>query len=143
MGIIPFKISSMVEAVNPIKLWEYLAAGIPVVTTAIPEAEKYPGLVLFSSNEKSFMENVETALYHDNPAARRQRMELARLNSWTARARQTIGIIEETLAQKGVDSQHYSPRSFPEISGKSICFNRIKVAVKEPVNIDLRAKRRK
>jgi len=143
VGIIPFKISSMIEAVNPIKMWEYMASGIPVVTTAIPEAEKYPGLVLFSENEESFMENVKSALYDDNSAQRMQRMDLARQNSWTARARQIIAIIEENLARKGVDSQQNLPITLPVISRKRVSrFHSIQIAVRESINIDLRELRR-
>lgn len=40
VGIIPFKVNNLTRAVNPIKLREMLAAGCPVVTTALPEAEK-------------------------------------------------------------------------------------------------------
>ncbi|PKM77855.1 MAG: hypothetical protein CVU90_05245 [Firmicutes bacterium HGW-Firmicutes-15] len=142
VGIIPFKISSMVEAVNPIKMWEYLAAGIPVVTTAIPEAGKYSGLVLFSENEQAFMDNVKAALYHDNPAIKLQRMDLARNNSWTARARQIIAIMEENLARKGVYPEHQLPISLPTISRRSSRLHCIDIGVKRSINIDLRPDRR-
>ena len=143
VGIIPFKISSMVEAVNPIKMWEYMAAGIPVVTTAIPEAGKYPGLVLFSENEEAFMENVKAALYHDNPACKSQRMDLARNNSWTARARQIIAIMEANLARKGVYAEQQLPVSLPTIFPRSSRLHCIDIAVKGSINFDLRRERRK
>ena len=41
MGIIPFVINELTRAVNPIKLREMMAAGCPVVSTALPEVEKY------------------------------------------------------------------------------------------------------
>jgi glycosyltransferase involved in cell wall biosynthesis len=41
VGIIPFAINELTRAVNPIKLREMLAAGCPVVSTALPEVEKY------------------------------------------------------------------------------------------------------
>ncbi len=37
VGLIPFKINDLTEAVNPIKLREYLAAGLPVLSTPLPE----------------------------------------------------------------------------------------------------------
>lgn len=37
VGIIPFKINDLTRAVNPLKLREMLAAGCPVVSTALPE----------------------------------------------------------------------------------------------------------
>ncbi len=143
VGIIPFKISSMVEAVNPIKMWEYLAVGIPVVTTAIPEASKYPGFVLFSENEEAFMENVKAALYHDNPTRKSQRMNLARNNSWTARAQQIIDIMEENLARKGVYTEEHFSISLPAISRRSSRLHYIDIEVKRSIDIDNRGERRR
>jgi glycosyltransferase involved in cell wall biosynthesis len=39
VGLIPFVINELTAAVNPIKLREYLSAGMPVVATALPEIE--------------------------------------------------------------------------------------------------------
>jgi glycosyltransferase involved in cell wall biosynthesis len=38
VGLVPFKINELTKAVNPIKLREYLAAGLPVVSTPLPES---------------------------------------------------------------------------------------------------------
>jgi glycosyltransferase involved in cell wall biosynthesis len=40
-GIIPFAVNGLTRAVNPIKLREMLSAGCPVVSTALPEVERY------------------------------------------------------------------------------------------------------
>jgi glycosyltransferase involved in cell wall biosynthesis len=39
IGLVPFKINELTLAVNPIKLREYLAAGLPVISTPLPEAK--------------------------------------------------------------------------------------------------------
>lgn len=101
VGIIPFKQSKMMESVNPIKMWEYLAAGLPVVTTAIPETHKYEELVWVSYDHEEFLNNVHRALYDDDPRLRRLRMEIAEQNSWDHRAQQIIEIVEERLREKG------------------------------------------
>lgn len=101
VGIIPFKNTSMVEAVNPIKMWEYMGAGLPIVSTAIPEARKYQDLVLYSENSDIFIRNIQQALFNDSPEKRESRIRLAEQNSWQARARQIVGIIENKLAEKG------------------------------------------
>jgi hypothetical protein len=41
IGLIPFVVNDLTKAVNPIKLREMLAAGVPVVSTALPEVENY------------------------------------------------------------------------------------------------------
>ncbi|MDD2620357.1 MAG: glycosyltransferase [Syntrophomonadaceae bacterium] len=105
VGIIPFKSSNMTEAVNPIKMWEYMGAGLPVVSTNIPEAGKYPEAVLCSENADIFIQNINNALYNDSPEKRENRIKLAAANSWRARAQQIINIIENKLAEKGSTQQ--------------------------------------
>lgn len=43
VGIIPFEVNDLTRAVNPIKLREMLAGGCPVVSTALPEVERFSG----------------------------------------------------------------------------------------------------
>lgn len=105
VGIVPFKLSSMVESVNPIKMWEYMAAGLPIVTTNIPEAHKYAPLILWSQDEQEFIGNIDRALADNSPELREQRMAFARENSWLVRARQIVDIIESHLAAKGSPAQ--------------------------------------
>ncbi len=104
VGLIPFKLSDMTESVNPIKMWEYMASGMPVVTTALPEAYKIRELLYYSENEEEFIENIKKALDENNPSRREARMEVARQNSWSARAAEIIDIIEGALEQKGIRS---------------------------------------
>jgi len=42
VGIIPYVVNERILHVNPIKLREYLSAGLPVVSTAFPEVKLYP-----------------------------------------------------------------------------------------------------
>lgn len=105
VGLIPFIQSNMTESVNPIKMWEYMAAGVPVVTTAIPEASKYEDLVLYSTNHDEFVYNVHRALNYDSMDLRHQRMVLAEQNSWRHRAQTILDIIDQRLYEKGLGNQ--------------------------------------
>src|SRR3977135_221725 len=40
VALMPFKVNELTLAANPLKVREYLAAGLPVVSTAIPEVER-------------------------------------------------------------------------------------------------------
>lgn len=135
VGIIPFKRSSMVDAVNPIKMWEYMASGLPVVTTAIPEVKKYPELILCAETEAAFMENLNKALFCDTEEKRVQRMELAQQNSWTARAQKIVSIIEERLEEKGVKALGHMSVSTPTVTPGLPRPNLIKVTVKRSASI--------
>ena len=49
VGIIPFRINELTLKANPLKLREYLAAGLPVVSTDLPEVRRFRGLVRIAS----------------------------------------------------------------------------------------------
>lgn len=109
VGIIPFKSGDMTEAVNPIKLWEYMALGIPVVSTALPEVWKYRELIYYSSQPVDFIHNVRRALKQENWERCEKRMALARRNSWMARAREMLQAITERMEARGVKVPGYLP----------------------------------
>jgi glycosyltransferase involved in cell wall biosynthesis len=58
VGLIPFEVNDLTVCVNPIKLYEYLAAGIPVVSTAIPEAEPHRPFVNVAGDGEAFLQAV-------------------------------------------------------------------------------------
>ena len=41
VAILPFAVNEITESVSPVKIFEYMAAGKPVVTTGLPECRKY------------------------------------------------------------------------------------------------------
>jgi len=62
VGIIPFRRTPLVEFVHPLKLYEYLAFGLPTVTTYWKEMENLKHLALVSKDAEQFVRNVEQAL---------------------------------------------------------------------------------
>jgi len=54
-AIIPFRPGKLVDAVSPIKVFEYLFSGKPVITLRMPEVDGYPG-VYQADNEEHFAE---------------------------------------------------------------------------------------
>ena len=62
VGLIPFKINELTEAVNPIKLREYLAAGLPVVSTPMPEITRYRDLADIVAGATAFCLAIEEAI---------------------------------------------------------------------------------
>jgi glycosyltransferase involved in cell wall biosynthesis len=62
VGLIPFKVNELTRAVNPIKLREYLAAGLPVISTPMPEVKLYEHLIEIISSSAEFESAVEKCL---------------------------------------------------------------------------------
>lgn len=84
VGIIPYILNDWTRAVDPLKLLEYLAAGIPVVTTALPEVMKYSGVIQIGATTEEFVNQVRRALAGDVPD-RAARKAVALNNTWERR----------------------------------------------------------
>jgi glycosyltransferase involved in cell wall biosynthesis len=84
-AVIPFPINQATLNANPLKAREYLAAGLPVISTAIPEVEVL-GLCRIGVDHEGFVQQIEAALAQPGPS--RTRSESVRGESWEARLRQ-------------------------------------------------------
>src|SRR5205807_9747142 len=82
VALIPFPVSEVTLNANPLKAREYLAAGLPVVSTPIPEVEVL-GTCRIGGTAEQFARQVEAALAAPGPLARRS--ETMRQHSWQAR----------------------------------------------------------
>jgi glycosyltransferase involved in cell wall biosynthesis len=82
-GIIPFRVSAQIDAVNPIKLYEYLAAGLPVVVTAWDELERMRPPALLTRGVSEFVDAIAEVLAR--PGDPEPRRAFARENSWAGR----------------------------------------------------------
>jgi glycosyltransferase involved in cell wall biosynthesis len=88
VGLIPFRINELTRNVNPIKLREYLSAGLPVVSTALPECAAYPDWCTVADTREQFLAACEAAIAADSPETRRARSALMRAESWEHKVRQ-------------------------------------------------------
>jgi glycosyltransferase involved in cell wall biosynthesis len=85
VGLIPYLITERMTYVNPIKLREYLSAGVPVVSTAVPEVARYQHLCAVADTHDRFEAAVIEALASDSPERRRARSEAMRGETWEAK----------------------------------------------------------
>ncbi|MFC1617945.1 glycosyltransferase [Patescibacteria group bacterium] len=65
IGIIPHKITSFTKSMNPLKMYEYLACGLPVVTTPVAGVESFSDNIDVAQNECAFLSEIKKHL--DNP----------------------------------------------------------------------------
>lgn len=82
LGIIPFRINELTRHVNPIKLREYLSAGLPVVSTALPEVELCGDWCSVAHDPEEFIALCEQAILADSPEARRARSAAMQDEDW-------------------------------------------------------------
>lgn len=98
---IPFVLNSITHACSPVKLFEYMAAGKPVVASPMREILKYRS-VLFAETPEDFVKRIETGLGQREDPAYRQTLEReARENTWQGRAEALLHAIESAQAAQG------------------------------------------
>jgi glycosyltransferase involved in cell wall biosynthesis len=85
VGLIPFGINPLTLHSNPLKLLEYLAGGLPVVVTDIPEARAYQEAVRIARSQEEYIAQCWAALQDNTPSARERRSRLAQEHSWEKR----------------------------------------------------------
>jgi glycosyltransferase involved in cell wall biosynthesis len=95
VAVIPYRINDYTRAVFPIKFFEFMASGKPVVISALPAVERYWDAALVARTAEELVEKCELALNADSELARERRLQLARENSWPERVRKLLGLVEE------------------------------------------------
>lgn len=85
--LIPFRRTPLTEATNPVKLYEYLSAGRPVVAVPLPELIEPASarLIYLAEDAKGFAAGIEQALAEDSPAEIARRRAFAAEHTWAAR----------------------------------------------------------
>lgn len=92
----PFAINELTLAANPLKVREYLAAGVPVVATAIPEVEVL-GSCRIGRDHADFINQIEQSLAsgEGNQENRRARSLAVQAESWDARVEELRKIVAQ------------------------------------------------
>ena len=83
-GLVPYAINPLTRSIFPMKVYEYLAAGLPVVSTPLPALDAV-GDVATAGDPPGIVAALERALAGDTEDARRERSQRARGHSWDAR----------------------------------------------------------
>jgi glycosyltransferase involved in cell wall biosynthesis len=86
-AIVPYLLDGEMRSVFPMKIYEYLAAGCPVVSTPLETLEDVPE-VLKAASAEEFATRLEQAMAEDSPAARAERSQRAQSHSWESRLEQ-------------------------------------------------------
>lgn len=93
--LLPFKVNALTQATNPVKVYEYLASGLPVVCVDLPETIQFEGLVDRAPTADEFIRLV-TARLSDAGTEELQmrRRKFASEQTWSHRAHALMGAIE-------------------------------------------------
>jgi len=99
VAVIPYVLNDWTRAVDPLKLLEYLAAGVPVVSTPLPEVEKYRDVITIAEADgEAWRVATTAALGQSGEAAAERRRAVARRHTWAARAEEFLGVLDSLEA---------------------------------------------
>ncbi len=93
-----FEQSSMTENVNPIKMYEYLAAGLRIVSTPLREAKRFHEQIVFAADAESYARGCDDVLAHRQQGDRARISRSVRSESWESKVEQFSQLIQCNLA---------------------------------------------
>lgn len=91
---IPFLINDITKATSPVKLFEYMALGKPIVTTAMPECKKYKS-VFISNNHDEFVKLIDNAINNKDTQYFNLLEKEALENTWYEKAKIIVELLKK------------------------------------------------
>ena len=98
VGVIPYRSTAYTRNCSPLKVYEYLAAGKPVVASGVPELAGMQPDVALAEGPEDFVAAIEAALAAESPEAVKRRRGLAEKNTWDARTERLLDLVGGRLA---------------------------------------------
>jgi len=100
VGLMPNLQNLFAENCRPLKLYDYLAAGIPVASIDIPPARPFGLQIHLAPTPDDFCQAVRAALADTSPARRHERRRVAAQETWEARVEKLSELIVDCMASR-------------------------------------------
>ena len=100
VGLMPYKQNRHAEHISPLKLYDYLAAGIPIAATNIPATRDFGQYVQLADSVDDFQRAVQAALNDNSPERSQSRRAVAAHHTWEAKVEELSDLIEARLVAK-------------------------------------------
>lgn len=97
VGLIPYRTNAYTRNCSPLKVFEYLAAGKPVVATGVPVLGSMEPDVVLADGVEDLCAAIERALVSSQNGAVARRRSLAAKNTWDTRADRLLELAAERL----------------------------------------------
>ncbi len=96
---LPHALGPLTRSMDPIKLYDYLSTGKPVVSTPVAGVDRFADVVRIADGPAAFVAALEAALI-ENGGLTRQRLAYAQANTWATRADQVWHVMQDTAAAR-------------------------------------------
>jgi glycosyltransferase involved in cell wall biosynthesis len=98
--LIPYVLTENKLLADPLKLYEYLAAGKPVISKPLPGLARFSNVVAFAITADEWIDAIDAAIGHDSEDAVARRQEIARQHTWDNRVDVIGRLIAKALAAR-------------------------------------------
>jgi len=123
VALIPFTLSTLTKAVDPVKMYEYLSQGKPVVASRMPELIQFQEHLYLAESSEDFLQKVEEALAADSRELQSKRVEFARKHTWRSRYLSLDRAIRGSFPKISLIIVTYNSEEFINPFYASICRN--------------------
>ncbi|MBW1938503.1 MAG: glycosyltransferase [Deltaproteobacteria bacterium] len=103
--ILPHSTDTQTASMDPIKLYDYMGTGRPIVATAVEEAKKFSDVLRLANSHDDFLALLRET-WRDKNHDPRPQMETARQNSWIRRTEQLASHIALTIGDSTIKSDY-------------------------------------
>lgn len=100
VALMPYQRNLETMHISPLKLYEYLALGRPVISTDIPAARRCEDFVTIAADGADFEDACARALAGRTPTARQERIQFASEHTWDRRVDQVARLISGAIARR-------------------------------------------
>lgn len=99
--MMPFVINDIVRSVDPVKLYEYIWIGKPIISVRYPEIERFDPYVSFYGTREEFFSHIDALISGETAKyTQEQAIEFLKENNWKKRAELAHGVIDERCEWK-------------------------------------------
>jgi len=119
--MIPFLLNQVTHATDPVKLYEYLSQGKPVVATDMSELRAWSDFVYLARGSEEFATQLDVAVAESDTELTARRIEFARTNSWPARVADLDKAISDCFPKVSILIVAYNSADFIGDCLRAVC----------------------
>lgn len=107
--VVPHLVTPLTRSMDPIKLYDYLATGKPIVSTPVAGVDRFADVIYLGEGAEGFLAGLETAL-EEQPGLRGRRLRYARENTWERRAEELWSVVCSHLHHRDTEGTEGVPK---------------------------------